>query len=612
MRYCQWFGVLLTLFIVSSCKSPSIKSGWQNEIIYFILIDRFENGDPFNDSGNNPASHVPYDGTNPEALKTYQGGDLRGVIQRLNYLDSLGITALWISPFFNNSDSDFVGWWPYHGYHPIDFYSVDEHFGSEADLIELVSKAHQRGIKVLFDMVFNQVASNHPWVNDPQKQSWFHRQSNGSFYPITNWFDQEQIELGALHGMPDLNTENPDVAEYLTKMAAYWVEKTGCDGFRLDAVKHIGKPFWSQFNQTMHQQFGSQFFELGEVFWGEPERLEPYMKLDFNALFDIPGYYAIKNTFAQGGSIADLSDFRRQAGTSYGSQPMATLIDNHDVARFSVGIQSHADAKQKLALAYLLTTPGTPVLYYGTEIGLKGGPLQNPTTGAPQDYVNRLMYPDLLDERGLGMLEYSQNLIHLRKSHPALMNGEFFEIYKDWGVYAFLRAGTSEQLLVVLNNAATSEMISFPRTSKRYAFTEFGEEIFGNGGMIATSDSVWITLEPYSAAIWSVTSENKTKQNPWATFTNRLTGDYTLHTFTMIEPGFAPANWSVAGDFTNWKPRHFPVEVFGDTLKMMVPLHSGRYRYKFVLDNSTWVKDSLAEDEEPDPYGGRNSLVIIP
>ena len=602
---------LLALFLIFGCKPIKNNYLWQNEIIYFLLIDRFHNGDPTNDRGNNPASHVTYVGTNSEALKTYQGGDLQGVIQRLDYLDSLGITAIWLSPFFDNSDSDFVGWWPYHGYHPVDFYSVDEHFGTIADLKELVNEAHRRGIKILFDMVFNQVAANHPWVTDPGKKDWFHRTSEGTFFPITDWFDQAQIERGALHGMPDLNTENPEVVDYLTQMSQFWIDQTGCDGFRLDAVKHVSPSFWDQFNRTIHQKYGNRFFVIGEIFWGEPERLMPYLDLDFNALFDIPGYYAIKNTFGQGGSIGDLSDFRKQADHDYNSYPMATLIDNHDVVRFNVGIQSHADAKQNLALNYLLTSPGIPVLYYGTEIGLPGGPLENPVTGDPQDYVNRLMFPESLDLRESRILEETSALIRLRKSSPALTKSPLFEIYKDWGVYAFLRGNIDEQLLVVLNNAATSETVSFAMKNDRYAFTGLGDEVWGSGGMIATGDSIWVTLQPFSAAVWSVDVAVVTA-NPWTDFTERYTGDYQVAIFKYAQSELSPDDLAIAGDFTNWKPKHFPTQVDGDTLKMQVPLRPGSYRYKLVLNNRDWISDPLAQFQEADPYGGQNSVIEIP
>ncbi|MCF7842387.1 MAG: hypothetical protein K9N11_06010, partial [Lentisphaeria bacterium] len=566
-------------------------------------------GDPTNDAGNQPASHVVYDGSNPRALKTYQGGDLRGMIQKLDYLDSLCVTALWLTPFFDNSDKDFVGWWPYHGYHPVNFYAVDEHFGTEADLVELVEKAHARGIKIIFDMVFNQTAADHPWVTDRDRQDWFHRDSNGAFYRIKNWFDQEQIERGALHGMPDLNQENPEVTEYLIDMSKYWIDRTGADGFRLDAVKHIEKPFWRKFNADVHHYTENDFFLLGEVFWGEPERVAPYLELGFDALFDIPGYYTIKNTFAQGGSMADLSRFRQQSDRIYQGHPMVTLVDNHDVARFTVGIDSYAAEKLHLALTYLLTTPGIPVLYYGTEIGLEGGPLTNLETGEPQDYVNRRMMPTQFTPAQQQMYQQARDLIQLRRRYPAFSRGEFFELYKDWGIYAYLRSYKDTQFLVILNNAATPEALYLPKSTTRYSIQSWGAPTYGGVDISASSDAIGIRIEPYSAGVWPVTVQLKST-DPWATFTDRLTGDYQRYEFKFI--GDLTANqWAIAGDFTNWQPREFPVITRNDTLIMTVPLRRGTYRYKFVLYGQEWVADPLAQDSEIDPYGGRNSLVTI-
>ncbi|MCF7802011.1 MAG: hypothetical protein K9N34_08325, partial [Candidatus Marinimicrobia bacterium] len=607
--HCRYISLVVIIMVLAGCGHSPQPTNWEDEIIYFALLDRFHNGDPANDAGNSPASHVAYDGTNPEALKTYQGGDLRGMIRKLGYLDSLGVTALWLTPFFDNSDSDFVGWWPYHGYHPVDFYAVDEHFGTEADLIELVEKAHERGMKVIFDMVFNQTAADHPWVTDSNKQDWYHRNGAGDFYHIDDWFDQEQIEQGALHGMPDLNQENPDVEEYLIHMAEYWIEKTGCDGFRLDAVKHIEKSFWQDFNQAMHHSAENDFFLLGEVFWGEVERMTPYLNLSFDALFDIPGYYTIKNTFAQGGSMADLSRFRQRSAEKYSGYPMVTLLDNHDVARFTVGIEDHADAKLKLALTWLLTTPGIPVLYYGTEIGLEGGPLNHPITGEPQDYVNRRMMPETFTTDQQQMFNEVQRLIRLRRDHPALRKGEFVELYKDWGVYAYLQSYGAEQFLVILNNAATTELINIPKSTPRYTIRTLEKPIHGAVEVSMKSDSIRFALEPFSAGVWPVRVKLKTK-DPWAMFTDRLTGDYHRYQFKYTGD-IQPNQWSIAGDFTNWQPRQFPITSHEDTLIMTVPLRKGTYRYKFVLHGQEWVTDSLAPDWEIDPYGGLNSLVRI-
>ncbi len=265
---------------------------WRDEIIYFVLIDRFCDGDSSNNKGRIPDSYRPWDGT-PEHvdwLKAYQGGDLRGVINRLDYLSDLGITALWLSPVFDNSDSSFLGWWPYHGYQPRDFFAVDEHFGGTGDLCELVQQAHRRGIKVILDMVCNQVAPDHPWVSDSTNwhvlgyRHWFHRRSGvDASTGIENWHDQHQLETRELHGMPDLAQENPHVYAFLLDVAKYWINLTNCDGFRLDAVKHAPREFWRRYCADLHRFAGPDFLLLGEVFDGNIDYLARYAEVGFNA-----------------------------------------------------------------------------------------------------------------------------------------------------------------------------------------------------------------------------------------------------------------------------------------------------------------------------------------
>jgi len=129
--------------------------------------------------------------------------------------------------------------------------------------------------------------------------------------------------------------------------------------------------------------------------------------------------------------------------------------------------------------------------------------------------------------------------------------------------------------------------------------------------MIATGDSIWVTLQPFSAAVWSVDVAVVTA-NPWTDFTERYTGDYQVAIFKYAQSELSPDDLAIAGDFTNWKPKHFPTQVDGDTLKMQVPLRPGSYRYKLVLNNRDWISDPLARFQEADPYGGQNSVIEIP
>ena len=579
-----------------------------NEVVYFILIDRFVDGDPDNNEGSSPKSYRPYDGTDPEALKHYQGGDLVGITQSLDDLAELGITMIWISPFLDNSNTDYVGWWPYHGYHPIDFYAVDEHFGNLDDLKALVNAAHRRNMKVIFDMPFNQTAADHPWVEDPEKKDWFHWDEEGRPFDITDWFDQDQIERGELHGLPDLAQENAAVTAFILDVSRYWIETTGCDGFRLDAVKHIPISFWERYNKEVKAMAGDDFILMGEVFWGEAERIKPYHNLGFDLLFDIPGYYAIRNTFNKGGSFREFSDFYRSVHENIIHTSMATIIDNHDVARFDVGLGENAWPKQKLALSWLLTSPGMPVIYSGTEIGMKGYPPVSPE-GVHQDYLNRLPFPQEPTDSDLARRADLRELIDLRLSHPSLMNGSFHEIYKDWSVYAFLRHLPGETMLVLLNNASTEEYlpIPIPEDLRNSALNRR----YGSAVMRAEGEHWYLRIPPNSMSIWEVTREGQWRMPAWTEFTDRLSQDYQLTPIKLHDPEAQVQRLQLAGDFNNWTATDYRTKRMGDTIHVELPLKPGHYEYKLVLNNESWIPDPGATEFVTDPYGGRNSILVV-
>jgi len=576
--------------------------------MYFILIDRFVDGDPSNNGGFNPDSYMPYDGTDPEALKRYQGGDLRGITQSLDSLQTIGISMIWISPFMDNSNTDYVGWWPYHGYHPIDFYKVDEHFGTLEDLKHLVQEAHAREMKVIFDMPFNQTAADHPWIEDPEKRDWYHWDERGDPHVITDWFDQEQIEIGELHGLPDLAQENPEVADYLFEVSRYWIEETDCDGFRLDAVKHVPVMFWKDYNKRIKDFAGADFLLLGEVFWGDSWRIEPYTDLGFDYLFDIPGYYAIRNTFNKGGSLRDFSTFYQLNDTNLPNAAFATLMDNHDVARFNVDLEENAWAKQLLALGWLMTAPGLPVIYSGTEIGMKGYAVDD-AAGESQDYLNRLPFPEELSPEDIRKKRQFAELTSLRRAYPALSQGSFHEVYKDWSIYGFVRTYEDEHILVFINNAATQEFISveLPKGIQ----TRDTEKIYGSG-VIRFEDGEWLFRLPANAfTVWQFQGEVDESTPRWVDFTDRLSADYqTLRLFILDGEGEIE-RLQLAGDFNNWTATDYPTERAGDTLFVSLPVKAGKYLYKFVINGDQWIANPYAAESSLDPYGGRNSILTV-
>lgn len=597
----------ISLLLMFSNCSPLHDSA-STDIMYFILIDRFVDGNPANNQGNNPNSYEPFNGSNPEALKKYQGGDLAGITQSLDSLKALGISMLWISPFIDNSNTDYVGWWPYHGYHPIDFFQVDEHFGTLDDLKKLVTETHARNMKIIFDMPFNQTAADHPWIDDPSKKNWFHMNDQGQPYVITDWQNQEQIERGELHGLPDLAQERPEVSEYLFEVSKYWIEETHCDGFRLDAVKHIPIGFWKEYTTRIKNMAGSEFLLLGEVFWGESWRIEPYQDIGFDYLFDIPGYYAIRNTFNKGAGLGDFSKFYELNAENLPDISFATLIDNHDVPRFNVDLDQHAWEKQLLALGWLMTAPGLPVIYSGTELGMKGYAVDD-VRGESQDYLNRLPYPSTLSEEQVFHKKQFKELTQLRNQIPAFQWGGFHEIYKDWSMYAYLRDLGDEHLLVCLNNAATQEFISIP-LPEGLELSEL-HKVYGEAVIRVEVRDLLLRLPPNTLTAWKFEGEVSESLAEWVSFTDRLSADFKLSRLFYLNGDKNVHHLQVAGDFNNWQPREYPLTRSGDTLWLDIPLKRGKYVYKFVLNDTIWMADPNATEFADDPYGGRNSILII-
>ena len=611
---------------ITAVKEPKRSIDWSKEIIYFILIDRFCNGDTTNDYGNNPESHVPFDPQrgNYEALKTYQGGDLAGVLDKIDYLDSLGVTTLWLSPVYDNSDTDFMGWWPYHGYHPIDFYSVDEHFGTLELLKRVVETAHSRNMRVLLDIITNHVAPDHPWITDSQfwheegYRHWFHPHSGvDESTSITDWTDQWQLENRELNGLPDLDQDNEAVYAYLLDVAKFWIKETKCDGFRLDAVKHISKSFWQRFCRDIHEVAGKDFLLLGEVFSGDTPYVAGYRDLGFNALFDIPLYYTLTRVFAQGSSISLLSDQVHQSSSQFKSITLSPLLDNHDVPRFLHWADERKSAKLKSALTFVWSLNGIPTLYYGTEVPLPGAAMEHETTGEGQDYLNRYPMPwNTIDIMNSDIFSHIQNLNHLRRSNPALHKGRMVEIYKDFGVYSFLKYTSEQAFLFILNNSSYKEQRSIYLNPDIFPAGTSLMDMDTRKLLYIESDTLAVSLKSLSTLILKpsphLNSDVLDATSRQCPMSPTLTRDF--HYVTLNFRPHKPVTMvTIAGDFNGWNPRDNPLQynVKRAIWSTRIALKRGRYRYKFVINESEWIADPDNPRFERDPYGGKNSVLVV-
>ena len=405
---------------------------WKDQILYFVFIDRFANGNQANDR------QVDMKDSNG-----FHGGDIAGLLQNLGYLEELGVTGIWLSPFFTNRPDRFFKHQPYHGYWVHDFWSVDSRFGSEAELVELRRRLRQSDMKLLLDMVVNHMGYDAPFVE--ANPDWFNPPLD-----IADWNDKDQLTNRRIFGLPDFASQKPVVKTFFRLVARNWIERLEPDGFRLDAVKHVPLDFWRDFNASSQEQGGPGFLLLGEYLHGDPQAtLEVWKSGKFNSLFDFPLYYSMKEVFAEG------ADMRRLASRIYFDRNypdagmLATFLDNHDLDRFITSCGGD-EQKYRLALAFLLTARGIPVLSYGNEQGLAGA-------HNPEPENRRSMVFDWDSE----LFSFSRELIALRKSSHALRRGFQCHLFADQTAYAFARLTPDQMAVVVFNNGDQPRPVDF-------------------------------------------------------------------------------------------------------------------------------------------------------
>ncbi len=444
-------------------------------------------------------------------------GDLPGLIEKLDYLNDgdpattgdLGITALWLMPIFDSPS--------YHGYDVTDYYRVNPDYGTNDDFKRLMEEAHQRGMHIIIDLVLNHTSSQHPWFQDSasgpdsEKRDWYvwsdedprylgpwgqkvWHPKNGSYYYGVFW-----------DGMPDLNLENPEVTTELYKVARFWLEEMGVDGFRLDAIKHFVEDGKQQVHTPASREWLVEFytfvkgvdaeaFIVGEA-WDSTTIAAMYAGSGVDAVFEFSLAGAILDSVDRGSGNA-IASAMGMVQRSYDEGSYAPFLTNHDQER-TMNVLGKDSEKAKLAASVLLTLPGTPFIYYGEEIGMTGTkpdelirtPMQwtsEPhggfTTGRPwqplnEDYEEKNVALQSRDPASL--LSRYQALVALRGAHPALRSLEFAALdSEDRSVYGYLRLAGEEAILVVVNlsdEATTGYALSLdgsPLPDGRYRATD--------------------------------------------------------------------------------------------------------------------------------------------
>jgi glycosidase len=481
-----------------------------DDVIYLIMPDRFANGDSLNDEpAEFPGTH---DRGKPRA---YHGGDLRGVEQHLDYLKDLGVTTLWLTPIVKNGAAQ-----DYHGYGATDLYAVDPHLGTLADYQELVQAAHKQHMRVFFDVVPNHVGPRHPWAVHPPMPDWFHGTPEhhltaasplkGSFYGLP---DKKEITNDAFESLvdphtppqlrrsltegwfagilPDMNTENPAVVEYLAQNSIWWAEATGLDGYRIDTFPYVSREFWEQWHTALRRIY-PRLSTIGEVFHPDPTVTSFYqggrkgwdgIDTQLTTPFDFPMYFTLRDVLLKGAPVGKLANILRQDSLYPHPEFLVPFFGNHDTTRIS-GTPEGTPARLKLAFGLIFTVRGIPEVYYGDEIGMPGG----------RDPDNRRDFPGgwIEDPRNaftkIGrtleqeeMYAYVSALLAVRAQHPALRRGKLWSLASDDTTFVFMRETDEEKIVVAFHAGEGAREITVPLQDSPALAATNAAVIFGPG-----------------------------------------------------------------------------------------------------------------------------------
>jgi len=486
----------------------------RDDVIYLIMPDRFADGDASNDQP--PHSTGIYDRKNPMA---YHGGDLRGIRDHLGYLHDLGVTTLWLTPVWKNTDSD------YHGYHVVDFYALDDHMGSMREYQDLVAGAHQLGMKVLIDYVANHTGPNHPWANDPPTPTWFHGSPahhldpaytfSGLVDPHASPRESRATLEGWFAGkLPDLNGDDPELGVYLAQNAIWWVEMGKLDGFRLDTFPYCSRQFWSGWHARIREVY-PHINSIGEVADGDSTITSFFeggrkqfdgIDSGLSTVFDFPLENVLRDVVNKGAPIQKMIDVLQHDELYPHPEMLVTFFGNHDHTRF-VSERGSDAARLKAAFSLLLTLRGIPQIYSGDEIAMPGG--ADPDNrhdfpgGFPGDPRNAFTASGRTPEQE-DVFAHVQSLLALRQAHPALRTGKQWHIGWDDSYYAFLRELPEEKLLVIYNNAPGARELNIPVDDTPLESAHQLQSVFGNSAAELAGGKVKVSLPAHTLCVFLV------------------------------------------------------------------------------------------------------------
>ena len=472
------------------------------DVMYLIMPDRFANGDLTNDSNKSLTEK-----SNRNDPNGRHGGDLRGIINHLDYIKNLGATTVWLTPVCEDNEPKTT----YHGYAQTDLYNIDARYGTNAEYIELSRELKKRGMKLVMDYVTNHWGISHWMIQDLPTKDWLHWFPDGkegfvrSNYKTTTQSDTNASEIDkklALDGwfdssMPDINQGNPLVLKYLTQNAIWWIESAELDGFRVDTYPYNDKNGMSAWAKAITDEYPN-FNIVGETwlyspaqisFWqknskiGAIENFNSYLPsvMDFNLLMELPqafkekqdwdkGMTRLYNSFANDFLYPDVNN-------------MLVFFENHDTERWNEMFNSDVKA-YKLALTLISTVRGIPQIYYGSEIGMRGDKKTGGDADIRRDFpggwkgdAQNAFITSNQTQQQKDYFNFTQKLLNWRKGNEIIHSGKTKHYLPQNDVYVYFRYNDQGSVMTVINNSETAQSIDLKRFAESLDGYKSGKDV---------------------------------------------------------------------------------------------------------------------------------------
>ena len=489
------------------------------DMLYLIMPDRFANGDPKNDSIKG-MNEMRVDRKDNSAR---HGGDLAGIRSKLDYIQELGVTALWLNPVQENNQPKES----YHGYAMTDLYKIDPRLGSNADYVALVADLKQRNMKMVMDLVHNHIGNEHWLIRDLPAKDWVHNwpeftrttyRAITQLDPYADALDSRLMREGWFDThMPDLNQKNPLLAQYLIQNNIWWVEYAGLGGFRLDTYAYPDSDFMNRCVGAIRQQY-PDIGIVGEVwvhtvaesaYWVEGNKLNPQPQT-LPGVTDFPLYAAIKDGlnehFDWDQGLRRIYYTLAQDAVYGDASKNVIFIDNHDISRAWAIFKQNMD-HMKMAHTLLLTLRGIPQLYYGSELlfgnyANMGGTnvRQNMPGGWPKDTANVFVREGRSQQQN-ELFDHISTIANWRKGSKAIAQGSFKHYVPENEVYVYFRIYKNEKVMVLVNNSSKTKTVNRSRFASELGTADTAFDVLN--GELTTLDGE-IEIGPKTARILEI------------------------------------------------------------------------------------------------------------